>query len=254
VLTATFLQRGVIHTLVVAAALAGCAAREPWSLSEGQHAARVHRSVTRKVEAEFLLYLPAGFAAHGGRRFPLLIFLHGSGESGRDIAAVLRNGPPKLVAAGHQFPFIIASPQAHEDWPGFDFDALNAMLDEIIGRLPIDTDRIYLTGLSMGGEWSYGWASMNPERFAAIAPVGGAWNPVSACALKRVPVWAFHGAKDDVIPLDSDRAMIDAINRCGGTAKLSVYDDIGHDVWNAAYAEPELYAWLLRQKRIKDRP
>jgi predicted peptidase len=108
---------------------------------------------------------------------------------------------------------------------------------------------VYLTGLSMGGMWTYGWASLRPERFAAIAPVCGDWDAADACRLKSIPVWAFHGAKDNVVPIDGDRAMIEAIKACGGDARLSVYPDTGHDSWTAAYADPELFTWLLQQRR-----
>jgi predicted peptidase len=247
-------RQGLALVLILAVGLAGCATRERWSLAEGQHTERLHRTVTRTIDADLLLYLPPGFSNRGGQRYPLLIFLHGSGESGHYIEAVKVHGPPKLVAAGANLPFIMASPQARDGMHGFDPTELNVLLDELIARLPIDTDRIYLTGLSMGGIESYAWASRNPERFAAIAPVCGLWNPVDACALKRVPVWAFHGAKDDAVPIAGDQAMVDAINQCGGDAKLSVFVDVGHDVWNVAYANPELFAWLLAHKRVAQRP
>jgi len=243
------MRRLLMVGCAVLGGLYACSSRAPGRWSEGQHAEHIHRTVTRTIDEDFLLYLPPGFSAGSARRYPLLIFLHGSGESGRNIEAVKANGPPKLVAAGDQLPFIIASPQAREERQGFDPAVLNAMLDELLERLPIDRDRVYLTGLSMGGEWAYGWASMNPERFAAIAPVCGAWNPEAACALKHVPVWAFHGAKDDVVPIAEDRAMVEAINRCGGDAHMTVYDDRGHDVWDATYANPELFAWLLKHRR-----
>ncbi len=231
------------------AALAGCASREPWAIAEGQHPQHVHRRVTSTVDADFLLYLPPGFTMHPPTRYPLLIFLHGSGESGRNVQAVAANGPPRLAAEGARLPFIVASPQALDERQGFDPSALNGLLDELLERLPIDPQRVYLTGLSMGGEWTYAWASMNPERFAAIAPVCGAWTPDMSCRLKRVPVWAFHGAKDDVVPVADDRAMIDAINRCGGDARMTEYPDVGHDVWSVAYANDELYRWLLAHRR-----
>jgi predicted peptidase len=101
----------------------------------------------------------------------------------------------------------------------------------------------------MGGAWSYAWASMHPERFAAIAPVCGAWNPQVACRLTHVPVWAFHGAKDEVVPVAEDQAMIDAINACGGNAKITIYPDVGHDAWTPAYANPLLFEWLLEHRR-----
>ena len=239
---------------VLLAALPACAPREEWALGAGQHAERLHRTVTRTVDADLLLYLPPGFDPHGERRYPLLIFLHGSGESGRNIESVKANGPPKLIAAGRHLPFIVASPQARDERQGFDLTMLNAMLDELLERLPVDADRVYLTGLSMGGIWTYGWASIDPERFAAIAPISGEWSPDAACELKHVPVWAFHGAKDEVVPIAGDRAMIDAINKCGGDARLSTYDNAGHGVWDIAYSDQQLFAWLLEHKRSRERP
>ncbi|MBS0393872.1 MAG: dienelactone hydrolase family protein [Proteobacteria bacterium] len=202
------------------------------------------------THGRFLLYLPAGFEAHGATRYPLLIFLHGSGEAGDDLERLKAHGPPRLVAEGRSYPFIIAAPQSTHGVPrGFDPLELDAMLDELMARLPVDPDRVYITGLSMGGEWSYGWASRHPERFAAIAPVSGTWETRDACRLREVPVWAFHGAHDDVVPLAGDEAMVEAINACGGHARLTVYPQAGHDAWTPAYADPALYDWLLQQRR-----
>ena len=143
----------------------------------------------------------------------------------------------------------MASPQARNHFEAFGPATLNAMLDDLLEQLPVDPDRVYLTGLSMGGIWTYGWAIQHPERFAAIAPVCGLWDPADACRLKDVPVWAFHGAQDPVVPLEGDQGMIDAIKACGGDARLTVYLYTGHDSWNQAYADPELYTWLLQQRR-----
>jgi predicted peptidase len=235
--------------LALSAALAGCSTRRTWVLAEGQHPQSFERRVTVAVQGRMLLFLPAGFKTHGAMRYPLLIFLHGSGEAGEDLEKVKTHGPPKLVAARPEFPFIVASPQARNAVERFDPLTLNAMLDELLAELPIDPDRVYLTGLSMGGMWTYGWASLNPDRFAAIAPVCGLWDAADACRLKNIPVWAFHGAKDDVVPLAGDQAMIDAIKACGGDARLTVYPDADHDAWTAAYANQELYDWLLQQRR-----
>jgi predicted peptidase len=242
------------HTLLVAllassSLMAGCAARHSWLLVPGQHPQSFERRVTVETHGRLLLYLPAGYDSSGRTRYPLLIFLHGSGESGEDLEKLKAHGPPKILAARADFPFIVASPQARNSFQRFDPVALNAMLDELLERLPIDPDRVYLTGLSMGGFWTYGWASQHPERFAAIAPVCGMWDPADACRLKDVPVWAFHGAQDPVVPLAGDQVMIDAIKACGGDARLTVYLYTGHDSWNQAYADPKLYEWLLQQRR-----
>jgi predicted peptidase len=239
----------VVVGLVGLAFLVGCATSVTSPPTAGQQARSLHRRVTRAFETQYLLYLPAGFEAHGKRRYPLLIFLHGSGEAGHDLNKLKVQGPPRIVETRPDFPFIVASPQAADGDLGFDADVLDALLDELIDRLPIDPDRVYLTGLSLGGEWTYGWASAHPERFAAIAPVSGEWTDAVACRLKNVPVWSFHGAQDDVVPLAEDQAMVKAINDCGGSARITVYPETGHDAWTQAYATEELYAWLLQHRR-----
>ena len=198
------MHRPLIVTLLAGLSLiAGCAARHSWMLAPGQHPQSFERRVTVETHGRFLLYLPAGFDPSGRTRYPLLIFLHGAGESGEDLEKVKVHGPPKLVASKPDFPFIVASPQARN----------------------------------------------SIERFAAIAPVCGLWDPGDACRLKDVPIWAFHGAQDPVVPLAEDQAMIDAIKACGDDARLTVYLYTGHDSWNQAYADPELYQWLLQQRR-----
>jgi predicted peptidase len=235
--------------VAMATLVAACAMRDPWVLATGQHPQEFHRTITERVDVKFLLFLPAGFDPHGATKYPLLIFLHGSGESGDDLNSVKVQGPPKIVESTRDFPFIVASPQSTAAYLGFSPAKLNAMLDELIARLPVDPDRVYLTGLSMGGRWSYGWASLNPERFAAIAPVSGDWDLDGACRLRDVPVWAFHGAKDTAVPLAGDLAMIEAIKECHGDARISVLPDLGHNAWDTAYGDPALYAWFLAHRR-----
>jgi predicted peptidase len=239
-----------LHVLTLAGLLAGCASVSS-SLPVAGHPApqSLQRRFTRDVTLDYLLYLPAGIELRGPRRYPLMIFLHGSGEAGHELGRLERHGPPKIAAGRPDFPFILAAPQIADAEQGFDPVALDALLDELLERLPVDPDRVYLTGLSLGGQWTYAWASLRPERFAALAPIAGNWTPEVACRLKQLPVWAFHGARDDVVPLDGDRAMVDAINACGGHAHLSVYADAGHDAWTAAYANTALYEWLLAQRR-----
>jgi pimeloyl-ACP methyl ester carboxylesterase len=242
--------RGLLGTCLLAGAfLAGCAARPVWQLESGQHAHSFRRTVSVETQGHLLLYLPAGFRRDGSTRYPLLIFLHGSGEAGEDLERLKLQGLPKLLASRTDFPFIVAAPQARNRIERFDPVMLDAMLDELLERLPVDPDRVYLTGLSMGGMWTYGWASLRPERFAAIAPVCGEWDAADACRLSKIPVWAFHGAKDDVVPLAGDQALIEAIRACGGDARLTVYPEAGHDSWTPAYADPDLYTWLLAQRR-----
>jgi predicted peptidase len=234
-----------VTLLASCSVIAGCTARKPWVLAPGQHPQSFERRVSVEAQGRLLLFLPAGFDRSGATRYPLLIFLHGSGEAGEDLERLTALGPPRIVASRADFPFIVASPQARNSIERFNPVVLNAMLEQ----LPIDADRVYLSGVSMGGMWSYAWTSQRPDRFAALAPVCGTWDPADACRFKDVPVWSFHGAKDDVVPLAGDQATIEAIKACGGDARLTVYPDTGHDAWTAAYADPELFTWLLQQRR-----
>lgn len=237
----------------VALALGGCALHDAWTVVPGRQSPQEFRRELRvAVEGRLLLYVPRDFDANDrAKRWPLLVFLHGSGEAGRDLDRLFVNGPPKRLRAGADLPFVVASPQSPVvlDHGTFDPTMLDGMIDELLARLPIDPDRVYLTGLSAGGIWTYGLATRHPERFAAIAPVCATWDPADACRLRDVPVWAFHGERDDVVPLDGERAMVDAINACGGRARLTVYPGVGHDAWTPAYDDPALYEWLLSQRR-----
>jgi predicted peptidase len=237
--------------LVGCGALAGCAAGESWNLAEGQHPETFRRRVVVEAQGQMLLYLPAGFRVHGAKRYPLLVFLHGSGESGTDLEKLKVHGLPKIVATRRDFPFIVASPQTPAPYRQLDSLTLTAMLDELLARLPIDRDRVYLTGISMGGTMSYRWASENPARFAAVVPVSGYGVPEDACRLKDLPIWAFHGAKDHAVAIERDEATIKAINACGGQARFTVDPEGDHDdpYWSTVYGNPELYDWLLKQHR-----
>ena len=148
------MHRSLLLTLLAGLILiAGCAARHGWVLAPGQHPQSFERRVTVETHGRFLLYLPAAFDPSGRTRYPLLIFLHGSGESGEDLEKVKVHGPPKLVASKPDFPFIVASPQARNSIERFDPATLDAMPDELLEQLPVDPDRVYLTGLSMAGMW-----------------------------------------------------------------------------------------------------
>ncbi len=233
--------------LCAAISLGGCAVGRPWVLAEGQHPQSFQRGAPKTLDGRFLLYLPQGFA-NEGRKWPLIIFLHGSGEAGNDLGKVKIHGPPMRVEGLEDFPFVVVSPQA-PDSSGFDTDTLDALLDELLARLPVDPDRVYLTGLSMGGFATWQWAAERPERFAAIAPICGAGDVRRACRLKNVPVWAFHGARDDVVPIGPDQDMVDAVKACGGDVRFTVYPEGNHNAWTQTYANPRLYEWLLRQRR-----
>ena len=197
---------------------------------------------------EYLITLPEGYAEQPETAWPLMLFLHGVGESGDSLDLVTKHGPPKLIKQGQAFPFIVVSPQTPVDhwWiPGL----LDKLLDEVIAQHRVDEDRIYVTGLSMGGYGTWALAAEYPNRFAAIAPICGGGDPGRACAFKHLPVWAFHGAQDGVVSLERSQEMIDALEACGSDARLTVYPDADHDSWTETYDNPELYAWFLSHRR-----
>ena len=211
------------------------------------------------AKVNYLLFLPKGYDAKAGRRWPLILFLHGAGERGTDVWKVATHGPSKNVKTHPDFPFIVVSPQCPEQqiWSK---DVLLALLDEISAKHAVDTRRIYLTGLSMGGYGTWDLGLTYPEKFAAIVPICGGGQMISVllsgrdkgAALKSLGIWAFHGGKDPVVPLNESQRMVDALKKVGvPDVKLTIYPEAGHDSWTEAYNNPELYDWLLKHERQK---
>ncbi len=170
------------------------------------------------------------------------------------------HGPPKIAKKHGGFPFLIVSPHCPrgEHWSN---EALLPLLDEVVERYPVDPSRVYVTGLSMGGYGAWHLATACPERFAAIAPIcgGGDISPILLAeprklgALRSLPVWAFHGAHDDVVPLSESQRMVAAMREIGNEARLTIYPDAKHDSWTETYDNPALYEWFLKQRRRKGR-
>jgi len=206
---------------------------------------------TIKVTMKYLLYLPKDYEQKPS--WPLLLFLHGAGERGDDLSLVKKHGPPKLIEAGQEFPFIVVSPQCPKDhwWEPLE---LTALLDEIVQNTKVDQDHIYVTGLSMGGFGTWSLASYNPRRFAALVPICGGGDPIWARRFAHVPIWIFHGAKDSVVLPKRSEDMVEALKKNGSNVQYTVDPEAGHDSWTKAYANPELYEWLLKQKRTDPPP
>ena len=207
--------------------------------------------VQKAVRLPYLLSLPPGHGEDARRRWPLILFLHGAGERGDDLALVRKHGIPRVVEQRPELPFVALSPQCpcEETW-FTELDAVLALLDEVVARHAVDTDRLYLTGLSMGGYGAWYLATLFPDRFAAMAPVcgGGDWFfgfPGRVRVLKHLPVWAFHGAKDPIVPLEESAELVKTLQECGGSVRFTVYPDAGHDSWTETYDNEELYAWFL---------
>jgi predicted peptidase len=207
------------------------------------------KTITKTLGCKYLLFLPEGYGQQQ-KKWPLILFLHGSGERGDDLEKVKKHGPPKIVQTRKDFPFIVVSPQCPEDdgWTTRTEVLIN-LLDEIIARYDVDTERVYLTGLSMGGYGSWALASEYPDRFAAVVPICGGGNRTMSLMLKDVPIWAFHGGKDNAVPVEESKELVDAINARGGNAKLTIYPEAPHDSWTQTYNNQELYDWLLEHRR-----
>jgi len=244
-------RRRLIQTFVAASAgivLPGCAVG---TLGPGEHAQGLDVEIRKRVALRYLIWMPDP-ATKPAAGWPLVLFLHGSGERGDDLAKVKAHGPGKYAAAGRSFPFVLVAPQV-ADGMAWDSDALEALRAELVARLPIDRDRVLMTGLSMGGFGTWNYAMDYPDRLAAIAPVCGIGDSDRVERIVHLPVWAFHGALDDAVPIAADREAVDALRAAGGNVRFTVYPDVGHNAWDPAYADPALYEWLLAQRRSSRR-
>ena len=214
---------------------------------------KLDKEVTVKVKLNYLVYLPKGYN-NDNNKWPLVLFLHGAGERGDSLKFVKRNGPPMLIDEGKDFPFILISPQCPlgRRW---DVLSLETLLDEVENIYRVDAERVYVTGLSMGGEGTWKLIMAEPERFAAAAPVCGRTGSayLDACRLINLPIWVFHGAMDDIVSLDESVRMVKALDACGNEVKFTVYPRANHNAWTETYDNPELYEWLLEHHLNADK-
>jgi predicted peptidase len=222
-----------------------------------QTAQKFERNVTRKLGAKYLLFLPKSYNPKEPKRWPLIFFLHGSGERGSNLSKVKVHGPPKIVRDQPDFPFILVSPLCPEG-EVWDSSVLLALLDKVLATHKVEARRVYLTGMSMGGYGTWKLGLSHPERFAALAPLCGGGEPIDlllagrkrAEAIKTLAVWAFHGAQDPVVHVEESERMVNALRRAGSQeVKLTVYPAAAHDCWTETYNNPELYDWFLKHER-----
>lgn len=210
------------------------------------------QKIETKAEADFstqlLLFLPENYQKKD--KWPLLLFLHGAGERGINIEKVAVHGPPKLARQGKLQEFVIIAPQCPKGdyWDSFrQQNNLIHLISTAKKELKLDPNRIYVTGLSMGGFGTWELAANLHNKIAAAVPVCGGGSIWNSRILKNVPIWAFHGAKDDIVPPQLSEQMVEAINEKGGNARLTIYPNANHNSWNRAYNTDELYQWLLKQ-------
>ena len=202
---------------------------------------------------DYSLFVPPN--AKAGEKLPLVLCLHGAG-GGTDAARVL--AAPARQAKHPCFVMAPACDSRGSRWVDFAFRGgkersvlpeLMGALDAVLRALPVDADRVYITGQSMGGVGTWGVIAAHPERFAAAVPVCGIWNPVDAPKMARVPVWAFHGDKDDAVPVEGSRKMIAALKAAGASPRYTEFPGVGHGSWESAYATDALWDWMFEQKR-----
>ncbi len=214
-----------------------------------------------------MLYLPDSLEKQPEYTFPLILFLHGAGERGDNLETVKYHGIPSFLDKDSSFPFIVVSPQCSADsyWTE-DLDVLMSLVTTIVTSYHVDTKRIYLTGMSMGGVGAWNLALQYPDYFAALVPVCGAVTlpqhrreefteivteemlPEKLQVLRHMPVWAFHGDQDDIIPMNESVMITNYLKNIHSNVHLTIYSGVGHDSWVNAYQHRELYKWLLQQK------
>ena len=200
----------------------------------------------------YLLYLPKEYHS-AKKKYPLLIYLHGSSQKGNDINKLKAYGPPQLVEKGRDFDFIIVSPQcpasarnwSEEDW-------FKSLFAELISKYEIDPDRIYLTGVSMGGGGTFDLAKKYPDKFAALVPLC-AWDSdvTNLCAIRHIPIWTFHGKQDNIVPVLETEEKVKKLRDCKGTIELTVLQNDGHGIqWLYEKQDTyDIYNWMLKHKR-----
>ena len=225
----------------------------------------IHKDKDGK-EAKYVLFVPHDYK--GDKAYPVILFLHGAGETGTDGEKQAKVGiGPAIKKNEKTFQFITIMPQSQNrswladpddaKWTGFgktgkantaDADRALAILDEVKKNYKVDDKRIYLSGLSMGGYGTWSMAAKYPDKWAAIVPVCGKGNPEAGKTIKHIPCWAFHGDADNAVKVDGSRSMIKAMKDAGGSPKYTEYPGVGHNSWDMAYGTAELYDWLLQQK------
>jgi predicted peptidase len=232
---------------------------------------RVHKSADGK-EARYVIFVPHDY--RGDRPYPLILFLHGAGEWGTDGQKQVAVGlGPAVKKREKSFPFLVIFPQSQKKtWPidVNDREQLNnilatwsdqdaegqralAMLDEVQKQYRVDPERVYLTGLSMGGFGTWSLAASHPDRWAAIVPICGGGDPQTADKIKDLPCWCFHGDADDAVPVNRSREMMKALWDAGGHPNYTEYPGVGHNSWDKAYDTADLYQWLSKHRLKKQK-
>ena len=236
-----------LRLTIVLMLLQGCSAQKNSQLITAEMETVVSESLS------YYLYFPKDYESEKNKKFPLLLFLHGGGESGDILSTLKSNGPPKLIVEGKQFPFLILAPQNPYKKKWWNTRAVVQLLDTIVDNNRVDKNRIYLTGLSRGGGAAWEMAVHYPNKFAAMAVVCGMTPlPYATWIDKNMPIWVFHGEEDRSIPISESETMVSRLRDLGHEVRFTRYPSVGHDSWIQAYSTEELYSWFIAQKRKTD--
>lgn len=237
----------VVGLSIFAAMICGCAAGHRTTSTNSEGPALIWRSAAGKELTRYAVLLPTNYTPD--KPWPAILFLHGKGECGTDGVKPTHVGLcPAALANPDRWPFVIIIPQkATQESAWIDHEAMVfSLLDDAKRELSIDSSRVYLSGLSQGGAGTWDLAAARPELFAAVAPVCGYGDAATlAPVLRDLPIWAFHGEKDDLVPPERTRTIIAAIEQAGGSLRVTYFPDANHNSWDAAYSTPELPLWLL---------
>jgi len=211
----------------------------------------IYSQLKPKADYNYLLYLPKDYSEQT-KSYPLVIYLHGGSQKGDDLNKLKSYGLPYLVDQGNEFDFIIVSPQCPDNKYWSSEDWFEPLYTKLLADYRVDVDRVYLTGISMGGYGTYIVAMDYPDKFAAIVPLCGGCNDSDTtriCHLKNTPIWAFHGTADDKIPLSETERIVDALNKCEGNIKFTKLEGEGHGIEYLYEKCSHIYEWMLKQNR-----
>lgn len=247
-----------VNVLVLPLLLGGCAmipgrGEPPKPVGDVRH---TYQSEMTGEPREFAMFVPTDYNQRRKYKWPLIVFLHGFGESGDDIDFVLRHGPHKHAISQPSFEFLVVAPQIRRPetlakirtgWIDWDAD-LQKIIEQVKAEYRVDESRIYLTGLSMGGFGTFAVSAEHPDMFAAVAPVCGGGRVSDVRKYEGIPFWIFHGKLDKTVPHTTSVQMYEAMKQLGMDVQFTLYPDKDHDSWTVTYENPEFYEWLLSHR------
>jgi len=245
----------VLVALVLGIGVAGCATTSPAehierAAMQGIPTGFINKTMEVRGETRaYVVYVPREYDP--AKEWPLIVFLHGAGERGDDglhqtevgIGTAIREHPDR-------FPALVVMPQCPKDvWWDDAIPDIDMSIARTVDEYNVDSSRIYLTGISMGGYATWMYGAQHVDRFAALMPICGGGNPADAAQLAQRPIWAFHGAIDQVVRPEESKKMVKAVEEADGDVQLTLYEDVGHVSWDKAYGDKKAIRWLLRQEK-----